>query len=143
MGCAPIPPSPAFKCSGTMTIEIKSRSGSDRIKGIFKVNGPEDKFHMYLLDADDIPRGRIVVRKGIIVKEESSIKGRAARIYRYWAYLFDSSGTDRMDVSGIRINYKKRVVVQGRRLPSQVEVITSGLTFYIKIDYKNIQNTGL
>jgi len=103
-------------------------------RGVFKVDGPEDRFSIYFQDEYGQPLGMVIVEKGRITEKELPVDGYS-KMFRYWGYFFsDRKKRDYME-------YSDYVTVSGTELPGRVRISREETSIDIRIVY-GTQNTG-
>lgn len=122
-----------------MTIKIIKPvdTGFNYAKTIFQVKGNENEFYMYIQDKYNMPRGKVVVKKGKVIDLDMPFKNDIKKIFKYWPYLFDSNNIDQKSAKGVQIKYLNRTEVAGRKLPSELKITTNEMVLNIKINYGN------
>ncbi|MFH1415258.1 MAG: hypothetical protein ABIH89_04155 [Elusimicrobiota bacterium] len=121
---------------GVMTFAVTGSSFGmlSSARGVFKVDGPEDRFSIYFQDEYGQPLGKVIVEKNSITEKELSVDGYS-EIFRYWRHLF-SDNRKRAD-----IEYSDYVTVSGKELPGRIMISRKKTVIDIRIVY-GIQGAG-
>ncbi|MFC2061167.1 hypothetical protein ACFLUV_01495 [Elusimicrobiota bacterium] len=133
-GTLPVPEVPAIDLYGT--IDIRIMGGKDEFKyedysGMFKVNGEEKIFAIYLSDEYDVPRGKIIVEKGEVKVTDFVLRDSVKKALIYWPYIFGWGE----EIENVELEYTKWADTSHGKFPEEVNMKTSKVTIYLKLRY--------